>query len=293
MTIKRKLTGRKSKIALPAGLTDCQIHIYDTRFSAHPNGPAIPEGCPNISDYRHVADWLGIDRSVVTVANAHQADNRSLLAIMADFGKNFRGIASLHNGLNAGEIDSLQHAGIVGARIMDLPGGAIPFSSLYEIDNITAPRGMMIAVQFNGNGFLEKWSTLKGVKSRYVIDHHGKFFNAIKPDGKEVDQLKLLIDQGNCWFKFAGCYESSTSGPPDYEDVGQIARVIAKYAPDRIIWGTNWPQNASTSTEDYPDDMELLEVALSWVDSKHHQKVLVSNPEELFGFPKWNGHKIN
>lgn len=284
MSLKRKLTGRPSRLSLPPGIIDTQNHIYDSRFSSHPAGPSVPEGCPNILDYLKMADWLGIARTVVTVANAHQTDNESLLAVLSELGDRARGIAAFTADMTDQQINRLIKGGVVGARIMDLPGGAVRFDKLLEIDALTAPRDLMMAVQFDGNTILEKAIWLHKVRSQFVIDHHAKFFKSVDPKGPEVDEIKSLIDKGNCWFKFAGCYESSTVGAPEYDDVAAVAREIASYAPDRIVWGSNWPHNAATSTQAYPDDMDLLEVALSWIDSKHHGKVLVENPEILYQF---------
>ena len=285
MSLERKLTGRPSRLRLPRGIIDTQNHIYDARFAAHPEGPALPQGCPNVADYRTMARWLGIESSVVTVGNAHQTDNASLLAVLAELGQRSRGVAAFTPEMPERQINRLIDGGIVGARIMDLPGGAVRFEKLLAIDALTSPRELMIAVQFDGNTILEKAPWLHKVRSQYVIDHHAKFFQPVDPKGAEVDELKRLIDKGNCWFKLAGCYESSTVGAPRYDDVAAVAREISAYAPDRIVWGTNWPHNAATTTDAYPDDMDLMEVALSWIDPRHHRKVLVENPAILYHFP--------
>ena len=141
----------------------------------------------------------------------------------------------------------------------------------------------MIAVQFDGNTITEKFSTLMNLKSNFVIDHHGKFFKPIDPNSIEVDRLKQLIDRGNCWYKFAGCYESSAIGAPHYPDVALIASLLPITHPS-ASFGTNWPHNSARSQEDYPDDMDLLDLTLDWVPSEHHEKLLVHNPAELFGF---------
>lgn len=284
MNLERKLTGRTPQLSLPSGIIDTQNHIYDSRFRGHPAGPPVPEGCPNISDYLTMAGWLGIARTVVTVANAYQTDNDSLLAVLSVLGDQARGIAAFTPDMADQQIDVLIEGGVVGARIMDLMGGAVRFDKLLEIDALTAPRNLMIAVQFDGNTILQKAAWLHQVRSQYVIDHHAKFFKSVDPKGPEVDEIKRLLDRGNCWFKFAGCYESSSVGAPEYDDVAAVASEIAFYAPDRIVWGTNWPHNAATNTHSYPDDMDLMEVALSWIDSRYHRKILVENPEILYQF---------
>ena len=94
-----------------------------------------------------------------------------------------------------------------------------------------------------------------------------------------------MLDRGNCWFKFAGCYESSQAGAPDYEDIAAVGREIAAYAPERIVWGTNWPHNMTQTTADYPNDVALLDLVMEWVpDEATRQKLFVDNPADLFDF---------
>ena len=123
---------------------------------------------------------------------------------------------------------------------------------------------------------------LAALKSRWVLDHHAKIFEGAT--AAHVDVIKRLIDGGNVWFKFAGCYESSKTGGPAYEDIAQVAREIAAHAPERIIWGTNWPHNMARKTEDYLDDG--LDLAMSWLpDDAARHRTLVETPQSLFGFP--------
>ena len=140
-------------------------------------------------------------------------------------------------------------------------------------------------MQFDGSHILDHEERLSAIKSRWIFDHHGKFFAGVTPESDQIEALKRLIDKGNCWFKFAGCYESSRSGRPEFEDIAAVARVIAEHAPERIIWGTNWPHNNAKTTEEYPNDADLLDTVLSWLPSDDaRKKALVTNPEELFGF---------
>ncbi len=183
------------------------------------------------------------------------------------------------------QLQELAEAGVVGVRIMDLPGGAVDLSHLEEVDDMASQLGWCIAIQLDGSRLLEHEQRLSGLKSRWIFDHHGKFFAGVTPDSPQIDALKRLIDRGRCWFKFAGCYESSRSGGPDFEDIAAVARAMAAHAPERIIWGTNWPHNNAKTTADYPDDAALLDTVLSWLPSEEARyKALVTNPEELFGF---------
>ena len=183
------------------------------------------------------------------------------------------------------DMERLAAAGAVGARIMDLPGGAVNLSELEAVDQRAHAADWMVAVQFDGNGLLDHLPRLEKIRSRWVFDHHGKFFRGIDTDGPEMAALLKLIDRGNLWFKFAGVYESSRDAWP-YEDVAAFSRRIAAHAPERIVWGTNWPHNSVRETAAYPDDARLAELTLGWLpDDAARHRALVENPEALFKLP--------
>ena len=278
----RRLTGPAPGIRLPPGSVDSQMHAYLPGFPAVPGGPGLPPGdLPTPDQYRQVMRWLGLGRVVVTQGNAHQKDNACLLACLADFGAIARGVGVIDGSESDAELQRLAAGGITGARIMDLPGGAVGLSGLPAVDARTAEMGWMIAVQFDGSHLLDRLPLLESVTSRWVLDHHGKFFAGATP--AHVDAVKRLIDRGNVWFKFAGVYESSRAGGPDYPDVAAVAREIAAHAPERIVWGTNWPHNMMRTTADYPDDAALLDTVLGWLpDDRARQLALVDNPAALY-----------
>lgn len=283
--IERTYSGNPPKIKLPRGTIDTQTHLYLPGFKAEQGGPALPEGLPGINEYQRVMAWLGIERVVVTQGNAHQLNNANLLAVLAEIGSFARGVAVIDESTTDSELEKLANQGICGARIMDLSGGAVGLDKLEMVDRKASSMDWMMAVQFDGSDIDEYFSRLEVIKSRWVFDHHGKFFKGAKTNGKEVDLVKKLIDKGNCWFKFSGCYESSLSGGPDYQDIAEIAKVIACYAPERIVWGTNFPHNMMLSTEDYPNDAALLDTVLGWLPNEHSRHLaLVENPQTLYKF---------
>jgi D-galactarolactone isomerase len=78
-------------------------------------------------------------------------------------------------------------------------------------------------------------------------------------------------------------YEVSKAGPPYYDDVGKLAKVLAKAAPERMLWATNWPH--PTPGAPVPDDAWMLDLLLDWIpDEGARNKALVDNPAALYGF---------
>lgn len=284
MTIIRKFSGTPPKTCLPKGAIDTQMHAYLPGFPAQAGGPPLPDGAlPGPAEYSKVMQWLGIERVVVTQGNAHQLDNSNLLACLTELGPISRGIAAITSQTSPAELQNLDDHNIVGARIMNLPGGATGFEHLEAVDAIVQDMNWMMTVQFNGSDILEQEPRLKALKSRWVLDHHAKFLSG--RSRAHIDAIKRFIDSGNVWFKFAGCYESSSTGAPDYSDIAEVAREIAVHAPERIIWGSNWPHNMAKTTVEYPDDAGLTDAVLSWfADDKAMELALVENPKNLFGF---------
>lgn len=285
----RTLNGPPPKTPLPRGTVDAQMHMYLPGFSAQPGGPDLPVGAlPDAEQYRSLMRWLCIDRVIITQGNAHQRDNSNLVACLAAMGDVARGVAVIDSTTTEAELERLSAAGVVGARIMDLAGGAVGLSELEAVDAKAAARGWMVAVQFDGTKILDHEKRLAALKCRWVFDHHGKFFGDVAPNGQEVAAVKRLIDRGNCWFKFAGAYESSKTGGPGYEDVAAVSKAIAEHAPERIVWGTNWPHNLARQQTDYPDDAALTDTILGWLaDDRARHLALVENPEQLFGLTAW------
>lgn len=280
----RPVSGPRPAITLPRGAVDSQCHMYLPGYPALPGGPPNPaEPLPTPAMYRELMGWLGIERTIVTQGNAQQDDNENLLVCLAEMGDVARGIAAVKPEVAGAELARLADGGIIGLRIMDLPGGAVGLEALEALDAIAFDMGWVLGVQFHGNRVVELEPRLAALRSKWCFDHHGKFFDGVLPDGPEVAATKRLIDGGKCWFKLAGCYESSREGGPEYPDIAAVAQTLAAHAPERLIWGTNWPHNLAKTEAEYPDDRALLDTVLGWLDEDTRTRALVANPEEFFG----------
>jgi predicted TIM-barrel fold metal-dependent hydrolase len=83
--------------------------------------------------------------------------------------------------------------------------------------------------------------------------------------------------------KLSGPCLNSELGPPAYSDVAPIARAWVAAAPDRLVWGSDWPHPTERGRE--PDDAALFAQLAEWVpDEATRTRILVGNPAELYGF---------
>ncbi len=279
----RPLYGPAPKLTASPGATDCHMHFFLDGYSSQPGGPAIAE-LAGIDDYAIVQKRLGLDRVVVTQPNAYQFDNGATLAALDRIGKEkARAVIVVSPDMDLTSLKALDERGVRGARIMNLPGGAVKIADMKPVEKLARSVGWHLIVQFNGCEIDTHSDALQSIETDYVIDHIGKFMPPVPAEDPRVDKILRLIDRGNAWFKIAGCYETSHTGDPDYDDVAPIAKRVIAHAPERVIWGSNWP-HIGVPRSDYPNDATLLDILLDWAPDAARHKILVDNPAKLYGF---------
>ena len=99
--------------------------------------------------------------------------------------------------------------------------------------------------------------------------------------------MLALIDKGKTWVKLSGAYADTKIGPPTYADATAVAQAYAKHAPERCVWGSDWPHPGVPASEPKPDDAVLFDLLLVWApDEKARHRILVENPAVLYDFPE-------
>jgi D-galactarolactone isomerase len=181
------------------------------------------------------------------------------------------------------ELDRLTKLGARGIRFFMLAGAPLPWDVLEIMSARVAPFGWHVQLQLDGRDLPDRVAMLKRLTSTLVIDHVGKFLEPVPLDHPGFRALHGLVDSGRTWVKLSAPYEVSKVGPPNYDDVGKLAKALAKAAPERMLWATNWPH--PTPGVQVPDDALMLDMLLDWVpDENARKKVLVDNPAKLYGF---------
>ena len=263
------------------GACDCHIHVYEEGYPLAASAVSRPPHAP-LAVYRKIQQSLGLSRAILVQPTAYGADNRCLLAALEQLGLGARGIAVLPAGTDQIELERLHRKGIRGVRYIMLAGGVLPWSSLIESAEQCAALGWHINLQFDGREFPGRESMLRGLPGRLVIDHTGKFLEPVAPDSAAFAALCRLLDGGRCWVKLSAPYETSRAGPPHYDDIASLARILARRYPERCLWGSNWPHPGTATA---PDEAQLLEWLKSLVDDEATcRKIWVDNPAELYGF---------
>jgi D-galactarolactone isomerase len=275
------IAAEKPRLKTPPGACDCHMHIYDPRFAADPSWPLALPNAP-VAAYRNVQSELGLSRVVVVQPNGYKFDNACAEEAVRELGPFARGIATVRPDVADAELQRLTRAGFRGARCHMLKGGYLSWDDVDVIAARVQPYGWHIQVQLDGRELPQHEARLSRLPVDVVVDHNGKFLEPVSTSHPAFGVLLHLLESGTCWVKLSAPYETSKAGPPDYADVGTLARALAAANPDRCVWATNWPHPGMNPV---PSTAGMLDLLLDWTDSDDvRRRILVDNPGRLYGF---------
>ncbi|CAG9232850.1 Amidohydrolase 2 [Burkholderia gladioli] len=267
---------------LPAGAIDCHMHIYDDRFPAAPGTTLRPPNA-SIEQYRHVQKRLGVQRNVVVTPSTYGTDNRVTLDAIAQFGKNARGVAVIDTSITDDALRTLDAGGIRAIRFNLSYPGATTLDMLAPLAKRITPLGWHIELVIQGKRLPEIESHLTALPCPLVLDH---IAHVPQPDGMASEGFRVarrLVDKGNTWITLSGPYVDTKSGAPLFGDVAAVAKAFIDMAPERMLWGTDWPHPTEKGTK--PDDANLVDVIAGWLGRADRQEMaFVTNPEKLYRF---------
>ena len=227
---------------------------------------------------------LGIERAVLVQASCHGTDNRAMLDAIKARGGRYRGVAILDSSVTEADYAALHDGGIRGVRFnfVEHLGGRPDMALFHQVIERIRPLGWHLVVHLDAVDIPEISTLLRRVPLPFVIDHMGR----VKANGgleqRSFRALLELMKLDTCWVKVCGAERVSTAGPP-FLDAVPFARAIVDAAPDRVLWGTDWPH--PNVGRFMPNDGDLVDlVAEIAPDEVQREKLLVHNPAKLYGW---------
>jgi predicted TIM-barrel fold metal-dependent hydrolase len=246
--------------------------------------PRLSPGA-TVADYRLLQRRLGTVRSVVVQPSTYGVDNRCLVDALGQLGSASRGVAVVDTDVKDAELRTLTDAGVRAIRVNFVSPqtwGTTTPEMLTTLAKRVSPFGWHVQILMTGDQIVTHESVIRSLPTKVVIDHLGRI---PQPDGIKhpaFAAVRRMLDGGRTWVKVTEPYEDSKLGPP-YADSSEVARAYVQAAPQRILWGTDWPHPTQRGTK--PDDALLVDLLAEWTpDKRTRQRILVGNPAELFGF---------
>jgi predicted TIM-barrel fold metal-dependent hydrolase len=276
---------KKPKLKLPPLACDSHFHVFGphSKFHYAPDRPFTPADAPK-EDLFRLHEFLGFERGVFVHSTCHGSDHAVLVDLLAAAGGRYRGVALLKPVTPAAEIERLDQAGVCGIRLhfhFAHLGAPMPREDMRKIIEAVAWHGWHIAMHLGGQGVLDHYDFITSIEAPVVIDHIGRIDITEGLHGAAFSALRRLLDRGNVWVKLSGTDRITKQGYP-YTDAVPFARALARHAPERVVWGTDWPHPNHNAV---PNDGELVDLITEIApDAKTRQLMLVDNPAKLFGF---------
>jgi predicted TIM-barrel fold metal-dependent hydrolase len=271
------------KLKMPADACDCHHHIYDGKFPIAPSATLKP-GDAKAADYQALQKRIGTTRSVVVQPSTYGTDNSCTLDGMAQLGPASRGVAVVDTSVADAELKRLHGLGIRGIRFNLVQAGATTVDMLEPLSKRVADLGWHVQIHQTGDGIVKMEDVLQKVASPIVFDHMGRIPKDVGVDHPAYTVISRLIDKGRAWVKISGAYMDTNVGPPTYADSTKLAQAFVKLAPQRMVWGSDWP-HPTAKDDDKPNDATLVDLLSEWApDEATRRRILVENPAELYGF---------
>lgn len=234
------------------------------------------------AEYLRMLDGLGIDRGVLVQVSVHGTDNRLMLEVMRRHPERLRGVVVVPPTISEAELRLMHEIGVRGIRLNVSLGGGIGFDALETLADRIAPLGWHIQLLTTPARLVEVAPRLPKLAVPVVIDHMAGIH---MPEGMSNPAFRTMLEllkTGRTWVKISGAYRASVKDH-GFEDVDPMAMALIEAAPDRMVWGSDWPH--VRYHKPMMPTVETLELLSRWLpDAAARKRVLVDNPALLYGF---------
>jgi len=274
---------RKPAFLLPRGACDTHVHIWGP-FDRFPLAKGAPYTPPERTsdDLLALHERLGVDRAVIVQTTVYRADNRAMLDGIARSNGRWRGVALIDESFDDAAFRALHEGGVRGVRFGFVKhlGGVPDLALVRRTAARIAPMGWHLVLHLDAGNIPDFLEFFGEFSLPVVVDHMGR---VPVRDGLDQTPFRLLLEllrRPNWWVKVSGAERISETGPPFTDAIPFAQRLIAA-APDRVLWGTDWPH---PNVRWEPDEADLVDLLPHFADAAALQQLLVDNPARLYGF---------
>lgn len=267
--------------ALPAGACDAHLHVFDARFPAE--APHAMQAGATAADYLALRRRLGLTRAVIVQPRAHGTDNRVTLDAIRALGPGHtRGIAVVRSDVDDAQLRALHDGGIRGIRfsLYTDRDAMVSLDMLEPLARRVATLGWHVQLHWRADQIVAHRELLERLPCAIVFDHMARLPAHTGTRHPAFGVVRGLVQQGRTWVKLSGPYLNGGTG---HADVDALAQAWVREAPERLVWGSDWPH--VTEKAHPPDTAMLLALLSRWIpDAATREQVLVANAARLYRF---------
>ena len=276
---------RPTSFVVPPNACDAHCHIFGPgdRFPFAADRAYTPPDS-GIDDFQALQERLGLSRAVFVQASCHGTDNSAMVDAIERGAGRYAGVAMIDESFSDADIGRLHDVGVRGTRFNFVAhlGGAPELDVFWRIVDRVVPYGWHIVLHFDAKDLPSYADLLDRMPCPFVIDHMARVPTS---GGLDQEPFRALLDvmaDERAWVKISGAERLTADGPPPYDDVVPFAQALIAAAPDRVLWGTDWPH---PNVRHMPDDGDLVDLLASFApDEATRNRILVTNPERLYDF---------
>ncbi len=270
---------------LPALACDAHMHIFAPEFAPSPHWKRTPPEA-RVAEYRQLQQRLGTARTVVVTPSTYGTDNACTLDALRQLGDSARGVAVVDQDVSDSELSRLDAQGVRGLRVNFVSPqswGQTTQEMLVTLAHKLAGSAWHLQLFAHPDQIVALAPVLQALPVPLVIDHMGRIDPAQGKTAPAYGALRTLLDAGNTWVKLSGAYMRSTVHGPTYADTLPLGRALVQAAPERLVWGSDWPH--TTEVPGTVNDADLVDLLQHWTGSDAARDlILVDNPARLYGF---------
>ena len=279
------LAVRKPKLALPPKAADCHAHVFGPveQYPYAANRLYTPPPV-TLDDYLAMHRATGFECGVLVQTGLYGNDNRFIVdAIKAHPGR-LRGIALIGEDITDRALRDLADGGVRGFRVNRTAKTGLSFEVARRLAARVKELGWHVQFLLDVEDHPDLDTMLGSFATEVVIDHMGRPDPNKGANAPGFQALIRLLKSGRGWAKLSAPYRTSLSEPP-YPDMTPFAQALVAAAPDRLVWGSDWPHVLLDKT--MPNDGDLVDQIAVWVpDEAARKRILVDNAERLYGFER-------
>lgn len=264
---------------------DAHCHVFGPahRFPFAPTRTYTPPDS-GIDDYEVLRRRLGLERAVFVQASCHGTDNSALVDALRRGEGRYAGVAMIDDATSDAAIAEMHEVGVRAIRFNFVAhlGGAPDMDSFWRLVDRVQPFGWHVVLHFDSKDLPHYRDVLARMPCPYIIDHMARVSTTAGVEQTPFQALLELLGDQRAWVKVSGAERLTETGTPPYDDVVPFARALIDAAPERILWGTDWPH---PNVRHMPDDGDLVDVLAQYApDAATRERILVTNPTRLYDF---------